>query len=131
MDYLPSAQEVLMASWRTGTTKQYHTYLKKWLRCCKEHAVDAFRPGVTQCVEFLVSQFRSGLGYSAVNRARSLLSSIIILSDGSKFAEPPLVCCWLKEIYELRPALPKYSSIWDVNILLNFLKTFIFLVNCH
>ena len=120
-----------MASWRTGTTKQYHTYLKKWLLYCKENAVDVFQPGVTQGVESLVSLFHSRLGYSAVNTDRSPLSSIIILSDGSKFAEPPLVCCCLKEIYELRPALPKYSSIWDVNILLNFLETFIFLVNCH
>ena len=53
----PSAQEVLMASWRTGTTKQYQTYLKKWLSYCKENAVDVFRPGVTQGVEFLVSRF--------------------------------------------------------------------------
>ena len=97
----PSPQEVLMASWRTGTTKQYHTYLKKWLLYCKENAVDVFRPGVNQGVEFLVSLFRSGLGYSAVNTARSALSSIIILSDGSKFGEHPLVCRCLNRIYEL------------------------------
>jgi len=64
-----------MASWKTGTTKQYHTYLKKRLLYCKENANDAFRPGVTQGVEFLVSLFRSRLGCSAVNRARSALSS--------------------------------------------------------
>ena len=85
----PSAQEVLMASWRTGTTKQYQTYLKKRLSYCTENAVDVFWPGVTQGVEFLVSLFRSGLGYSAVNTA---LSSTIILGDGSKFGERTLVC---------------------------------------
>ena len=106
-----------MASWRTGTTKQYHTYLKKWLLYCKENAVDVFRPGVTQGVEFLVSLFHSGLGYSAVNTARSALSSIIILS------EHPLVCRCLKGIYELGPALPKHSRIWDINIVLHFLNT--------
>ena len=119
----PSAQEVLMASWKTGTTKQYHTYLKKWLLYYKENAVDVFRPGVTQGVEFLVSLFRSSLGYSAVNTARSALSSIITLSDRSIFGEHPLVCRFLKGIYELGPALPKYSRIWDVNIVLNFLNT--------
>ena len=34
----PSAHEVLMASWRTGTTKQYQTYLKKRLSYCTENA---------------------------------------------------------------------------------------------
>ena len=29
----------------------------------------------------------------------------------------------MKEIFELRPALPKYAEIWDVNIVLNYLKT--------
>ena len=54
----PSAQEVLMASWRTGTTKQWP--YQRYLSYCKENAVDVFRPGVTQGVEFLVSLFRSG-----------------------------------------------------------------------
>ena len=84
---------------------------------------DVFRPCVTQGVEFLVSLFRSGLGYSVVNTACSVLSSIITLGDGSKVGEHPLVCRCLKGIYELRTALPKYSRIWDVNIVLNLLKT--------
>ena len=29
----------------------------------------------------------------------------------------------MKGIFELRPALPKYSEIWDVNVVLNYLKT--------
>ena len=84
-----SAKEVLMALWRTGTTKQYQTYLTKWLSYCNENAVDVFRPGINQGVEFLVTLFRSGLGYSAVNTARYALSSIVTLNDGSKFGEHP------------------------------------------
>ena len=104
-----------MASWRPETTKQYQTYLTKWLSYCHENAVDVFRPGVNQGVEFLVTLFSSGLGYSAVT-----------LNDGSKFGQHPLVCRCLKGTYELRPALPKYTQIWDVNVVLNFLKTFDF-----
>ena len=115
-----------MASWRTGTTKQYQTYLTKWLSYCSENADDVFRPGINQGVEFLVTLFRSGLGYSAVNTARSALSSIVTLNDGSKFGEHPLVCRCLKGIYELRPAFRKYTQIWDFNIVLHFLKTFDF-----
>ena len=126
LDLSLSAKEVLMGSWRTGTTKQYQTYLTKWLSYCNEYAVDVFRSGVNQGVEFLVTLFRTGLDYSAVNTARSALSSIVTLNDGTKFGEHPLVCRCLKGIYELRPALPKYTQIWDINIVLHFLKTFDF-----
>ena len=30
----------------------------------------------------------------------------------------------MKGIFEIRPALPKYSEIWDVTVVLNYLKTF-------
>ena len=66
-----------------------------------------------------------------VNTARSALSSIVTLNDGSKFGEHPLVCRCVKGIYELRAALPKYTQIWDVNIVLHFLKTFDFALSCH
>ena len=57
-----------------------------------------------------------------MSTARSALSSIIILDNGLKFGEQPLVCRCLKGIFELKPALPKYSEIWDVNIVLGYLK---------
>ena len=34
------------------------------------------------------------------------------------------MCRYMKGIFELRPALPKYTEIWDVNVVLNYLKTF-------
>ena len=82
-----SAKEVLMASWRTGTTKQYQAHLTKRLSYCNENAVNVtvFRPGINQGVEFLETLFRSGLGCS------------VTLNDGSKFGEHPLICrCLIK-----------------------------------
>ena len=29
----------------------------------------------------------------------------------------------MKGIFELKPALPKYTEIWDVNVVLGYLKT--------
>ena len=111
-----------MASWRTGTCKQYETYLRRWLDYCHNNGVDVCQPELNRAIEFLVSLYHSGLGYSAVSTARSALSSIIILDNGLKFGEQPLVCRCLKGIFELKPALPKYSEIWDVNIVLDYLK---------
>ena len=95
-----------MASWRTGTCKQYETYLRRWLDYCHNNGVDVFQPELNRAIEFLVLLYHSGLGYSAVNTARSALSSIIILDNGLKFGEQPLVFRCLKGIFELKPALP-------------------------
>ena len=113
-----------MASWRSGTTKQYQTYLAKWQAFCNEHKLDTFAPGIENAIEFLVSLYNSGLGYSAINTARSALSTVLILQNGRKFGEHPLVCRYMRGIFQLRPALPKYSETWDVNVVLTHLKTF-------
>ena len=44
-----------MASWREGTSKQYQTYLSKWQQYCRERNIDAFEPGITNGIEFIVS----------------------------------------------------------------------------
>ena len=56
----PAAKDVLMASWREGTSKQYHTYLSKWNQYCRDKNIDVFQPGVTNAIEFLVSLYKSG-----------------------------------------------------------------------
>ncbi|CAH3028501.1 unnamed protein product, partial [Porites evermanni] len=119
-----SAKDVLMASWREGTSKQYHTYLKRWRQYCDDKDIDLFQPGVHNGVEFLVSLYKAGLGYSAVNTARSALSSPLILENNEEFGDHPLVVRGMKGIFELKPSLPKYNEIWDVRVVLDYLKTF-------
>ena len=55
-----------MASWREGTSKQYHTYLKRWRQYCDDKDTDLFQPGVHNGVEFLVSLYKAGLGPRSV-----------------------------------------------------------------
>ena len=119
-----SVKDVLMASWREGTSKQYHTYLKRWRQYCDDKDIDLFLPGVHNGVEFLVSLYKAGLGYSAVNTARSALSSLLILENNKKFGDHPLIVRCMKAIFELKPSLPKYNEIWDVRVVLDYLKTF-------
>ena len=47
-----SAKDILMASCRAGTTKQYQTYLAKWQAFCNEHRLDTFAPGIENAIEF-------------------------------------------------------------------------------
>ncbi len=40
-----------------------------------------------------------------------------------KFGEHPLVCRYLKGVFELRPTLPRYTEIWNVDTVLRYLTT--------
>ena len=70
-----SAVGLLMASWRGGTKKQYSGYIKK-LTFCLKRKVNHLQPPVVAVLDFLPELFDKGLTYSAINCARSALSSM-------------------------------------------------------
>ena len=70
--------------------------LRRWQDYCHDNDVDVFQPELNRAIEVFVSLYHYGLRYSAVNNAHSAPSSIIILDNGLKFGEKPLVCRCLK-----------------------------------
>jgi hypothetical protein len=69
--------------------------------------------------------YEQGLGYSAINTARSALSQVIICNEGGcTIGAHPWVIKFMKGIYNLRPPVPRYSDTWDVNLLLVKLRQF-------
>ena len=119
-----AAQDIIISSWRKGTTKQDRTYLLRWQEICRCEGLSLNSPGMGNAIEFLTEMYKSRLGYSAINTARSALSSIILPTSGVTFAKDPLVCPFFKGGFELKPCLPKYNHIWDINAVLSYLKTF-------
>ena len=112
-----------MASWRASTGKQYHIYLSRWEEFCKSRNINRFSASIENGIDFLASLYEKGLGYSAINTARSALSSVLDLPGGNTFGTHPLVTRFLKGVFELKPSLPRYASIWDVGTVLQYLKT--------
>ena len=117
-----SAQNVIMASWRSGTSKQYHSYLNRWEKHCANNSIDPFNASIESGVEFLTNLFNKGLGYSAINTARSALSTIITGPNNLSFGKHPLVSRFLKGVFEIKPSLPRYTAVWDVGVVLEYLK---------
>lgn len=66
--------------------------------------------------------FTCNASYSAINTARSALSTLLVNESGITIGNSPLVKRFFKGIFELKPPLARYDTIWDVNIVLNFLK---------
>lgn len=114
--------EIILASWRSGTQRQYQTYINKWLKYCCERELDSLHPSVADVIQFFTTLFEKDLSYSSLNTARSALSTIITV-DGMSIGSHPLVVRFLKGVFNLRPPVPRYKEVWDVSIVLRFLKT--------
>ena len=104
---------VMEQFWRSGTRKQYATYLQKWQRYCSSRDIDSLHPSVEDGINFLAELHDAGKGYSAINTARSALSSVVTLPNTTTFGG----------VFQLKPSLPKYRNILYVNIVLTYLSS--------
>ena len=81
-----------------------------------------FSPNIQDILDFLTGLYHSGLGYSALNTARSALSSLIMLPCQVSLGNHPLISRFMRGVFQQRPSLPRYTEIWDVNIVLSYLR---------
>ena len=117
-----STCNLLMASWRPGTQKQYQVYIQKWSHFCTQRKVNHNQPTVEQALDFFAHLYEQGLTYSAINTARSALFSYITLEDGTSLGPHPLVSRLLRGIFQSKPPSPRYSETWDVSVVLHYLQ---------
>lgn len=115
------ATDIIMQSWRKGTTKQYSTYLRKWETFCVERSLKPNEPSVSEILDFLLHLYDNGDGYSALNTARSAVSAIQVSTEGQTIGSHPLVCRFMRGVFNTRPSLPRYAETWDANMLLDYL----------
>ena len=115
--------DILMASWRKGTQKQYATYIKKWMAFCRERKIDCYSPPLSDTLQFLTDLFNQGLSYSTLNTARSALSTIVMIDGEKTFGSNHIVTRFMKGVFESRKPKPKYDKIWDVSVVLKHLSS--------
>lgn len=118
------AISIIKESWNPATFRQYSTYIRQWLTCCQEENISPVEWSIGDGINFLTKLFtEKSLGYSAMNTARSALSVIMHNPDGSTFGNNHLVKKLLRGMFKLRPALPKYTCTFDVQIVLQYLSS--------
>jgi len=118
-----TASDVILQAWKSGTQKQYKSYLQRWELYCGEREINPVSSSVIDGLNFLSELYQKQLSYSAINTARSALSNVIFPPEGCTFGNHPLVTKFLRGVYTTRPSLPRYQEIWDVSIVLKYLKT--------
>jgi hypothetical protein len=108
---------------RVSSLKLYSGYIGQWKRFCDQLGLNYINASVATGLNFLQSLFAKGLGYSALNTARSSLSSIILLPNGQLFGAHNDVKLFMKGIFNIKPPQARYVSTWDPSQVLTFLQT--------
>lgn len=90
---------------------------------CNEEKINQFNPSINNVLKFLFNLFENGLGYSALNTAKSAVSSFVYLITNVQIGKHVQVKQFMKGIFNKRPSLPKYNVTWNIEIVLKFLKS--------
>ena len=125
------AFEILSASWRVGTGKRYNSNVKRFVKFCCERYTDPIQATTEMGIELLTEYFRTGVGYSSGNSTRLDLSSIIKPVCNVPFGKSLLVCRLLKEVFNIKSALPRYVTTWDVTKAITFISSKLTHTNCY
>lgn len=63
------------------------------------------------------------MGYDSINTARGALSSLGIVIDGCRAGNHPLVNRFMKGVFNLRTPTHRYTETWDVQPVLQKLRS--------
>lgn len=92
------------------------------MQFCSEQKVDPLHPSTQIYLNFLAQYYKTGVGYSAMNTARSAISSFISVLSGTQIGNNPIVKRFMAGVFNDKPALPRYNVTWDVSIVLDYLR---------
>lgn len=73
-------------------------------------------------IEFLTMLYKKELSYNSLNVARSALATFVEFKRGSTVGAHPLISRFMKGVFNRRPPTPRNDVIWDVNIVLEYLR---------
>lgn len=112
-----TSAEKIISSIRNSTVKQYTVYINKFHNFHGDNVLDSTDVTV---INFLESLYQAGHGYSVINVACSAIKTYLELLG----VELPfdLIARFKKGVFNSRPSLPRYSEIWDPEIVLSYFK---------
>ena len=74
-------------------------------------------------INFLSEKYDKGLQHRTLNCLRSVISAYHVHIDGKSVENHSKVCALLAGIFNQRPLQPRYIFIWDMEIVLQYIRT--------
>ena len=108
-----TAETLIEGSTRIKTKVKYSSVVRKWQRYCERNGYN-LQATTNTFLNFLAEEFDRDLKYSYIRGYTAALASYITNVDDG------LLKKLLKGIHNRRPSKPRYTAIWDVNIVLSF-----------
>lgn len=108
--------EILSAAWRRSTSTKYISIIKRFTEFCGQKQIDTCQADTSVVLEFLTTEFKRGLKYSALRGTLTAISKVATIENDA------ILKMFMKGAYNLRPPTPKYHAIWDTNRLLGYLE---------
>ena len=115
-------RNLLSASWRAGTQKDYSGKFKQFSSWCRGKQIDTYSASLTDCAEFLSFLFHKGLQYRTIAGYRSMLSSVLQPVNNIPVGQHPHIVRLIKGIFNSRPPTTKLLPEWELPLVLDLLK---------
>lgn len=123
LNYPPSVEKVMLASYSKNTLLQYNCYVNRWILFCESNCINYTSPSIINVLRFLAGLLDKDVGYSVINSAKSALSNFLNPIDGCSIGTHPKVLQFMKGVAKLKPTLTKYKTTWDANKVLHYIES--------
>ena len=90
---------------------------------CQQRGQVPLQPTVIAVLQFLTLLYEEGKGYSSLNVARCVISTLFLGKD--TVSSHHLISKCFRGVFNRRPALPRNNVTWDADAVLTFLKTWV------
>ncbi|KAL0882504.1 hypothetical protein ABMA27_000971 [Loxostege sticticalis] len=108
----------MISSLATNTVKQYNTTFKLWWNYCLKNHLNYLEASKAAVILFLTKQYESGASYGTLNSHRSAISLLL----GNNIGSDEQVSRLLKGVFKCRPSIPKYNTVWNPQVVLDFME---------
>jgi len=116
------AVELISGSRREGTISNYESAWRKFCCWCSEQKIDPFRCDLTFVLNYLAVLFNQNYEYNTINLHRSAISAYHDEVDCLSVGKHPKVVSLMTGVFNKRPPKPKYTFIWDVEVVLKYIS---------
>lgn len=107
---------------RSSSISHYESAWGKWSSWARQQEVDPISCSIGSILDFLAELFEKGLKYNTICTYRSAISAYHKPFEGKPIGQNSRISALITGIFNLRPPLPRYTFVWDVSDVLDFIR---------